>query len=145
MPNYLYLLDNDFQPVNIQSPEAKARLREFVMSGKLKGILEDPSNLERFDDPLIWEILIAAYPYEIDLKYLQSSVANDLVRNQRIMSLFEQFFAIDYHKVLDGYCRECNREQRYTTSLATQECYYDSQTEATALFIEYISSLLRSQ
>lgn len=85
MPNYLFLLDNEFQPVNLQSPESKARLWEFVMSGKLRSTLEDPSHLEEFDAPLIWEILIASYPYEVDLKYLQSSVQNDPVRNQRIM------------------------------------------------------------
>ncbi len=145
LPNYLFLLDNEFQPVNLQSPESKARLWEFVMSGKLRSTLEDPSHLEEFDAPLIWEILIASYPYEVDLKYLQSSVQNDPVRNQRIMWLFEQFFAIDYNKVLDSYCLECDREQRYTTSLATQECYYASQSEATTLFISYIVSLLRSQ
>jgi len=78
-------LDNEYQPVNIQSPESKGRLRELIMSGKLKTILEEPTQIEKFDDPVIWEILIASYSYEVDLKYLHAPIQNDPVRNKRIM------------------------------------------------------------
>ncbi len=145
LPSYLFLLDPKFRPVNLQSPEIKNELLEEISNGNLKRTLEIPRQMDLFDDPLIWQILIASYPYEVELKYLHAQIDNDNSRNKKIIALFEQFFVINYDKILRDYCSECDRAQMFQTAMATQECFYSSQADATKKFITYISSLLRNQ
>lgn len=146
LPNYLFLLGGEFQYItSTLSEDQQTTLHQMVIDGTLHRNLEDPMQAERFDDTYIWEILLAAYPYEVQLKYLQEKVENDSQRNEKILQLFDSFFAIDYRKVLEEYCATCNRSQRYKTALITQDCLYASHTESVDAFLWFIDTLLRSQ
>ncbi len=145
LPNYLFLLNSEFQPVNLQSPETKHKLEQFIALGGLKSVLEEPGQIEKFDDPMIWQILISAYPYEVELKYLQRDVPNDKERNESILQYFNELFAIDYNKLMNEYCHECNRDRMFQIGLEIQNSHYTSHTLAAKQFISFVEKLLLSQ
>gem|GEM_PF-3310104 len=69
-------------------------------------------------------------------------IADDTKRNERLISHFNDFFHTDYHKVIDTYCQECNRELAAKTFLAHEKERYDDVVKASTLCTDFLLRLL---
>ncbi|USN54436.1 MAG: hypothetical protein H6765_07895 [Candidatus Peribacteria bacterium] len=143
LPNYLYVLPYAYWPGNFSTNEV---LISTIESGMLHDELMKQENNEKFDEPLIREVLYEAYPYEVDLKYLQKDIMDDVQRNERLIGLFNDFFRVDYKAQLQKYYNECQRQELFWTSHQIEtEHIYDDMGKAVHTFLSYIYNLLRMQ
>ena len=99
MYHYLYLLQRKFSV----SPDEEEKIQKLIEQGELLKLLEDSMSDRYFEHPLVRQILLEAYPYEIELKFLQKDIKNNDPRNERLISLFNSYFSIDYHHEMQAY------------------------------------------
>ena len=102
MPWYIYALQKN----HIVDSDDEQALQKLIDEWHLLSYLENPRHDRDFDDPLIRKIMLEAYPYEVELKFLGKDIKNDTERNQRLVSLFNNLFATDYHGVLGTYTHQ---------------------------------------
>lgn len=138
LPNYAYLL-NHTHPVIYTD---KSTILPYIQDDTLLKLLEDPANDSEFEDPLIRQILLEAYPYEIELKFLGEDILDDTARNQRIISLCNQYLDEDYFATIKGYCSDCNRDQLIQRSHGAHTAAYTDRDLAVGQYLSFISWLL---
>lgn len=142
MLNYIYLL----QRHHIVDPNDEQALKDLITQGKLLKLLEDDTQHMHFADPIIREILLEAYPYEVELKFLWSTdIQDDVERNERIITLFNKLFAIDYHEIMSTYTHADQLHAQETTKLAHDEWLYDDITTAKDQYVHFVKTLLTDQ
>lgn len=141
LPSYVYLLDN---VEDITTYDQEHILRH-VKDGKLLDMFVDDAHKNAFENPLIRKIYHEAYPYQMQMKFAWEDIPNDDRRNKRIIWFFDQFFDIDYEKVLETYCQECNRDALAKTYLTHEKERYDDIYEAAWLFTDVVLSLLQEK
>jgi hypothetical protein len=93
--------------------------------------------------PVLRKIFLEAYPYQMQLKFAGQDIADDPVRNKRLISLFDQFFEISYDEVLEQYCQTCERSVLKSTYLAHERGRYTDVAKATKCFIDFVVRLLQ--
>gem|GEM_PF-4431381 len=141
MPNYLYLLDN-IEQITIFDQEHIAR---HIQDEKLLDMLKHPIYDSAFDDPVIKQILLDAYPYEVLMKFGGQEIPNDDSRNENIITSFNTFFRLDYHKEIAKYCEECNSQAQQKTFAQHERGRYDDIAKATDAFFDFVYALLSDQ
>ena len=142
LQNYIYLLNKD-EDVSIKDDEE--HICRHIDDGKLLNMLESPETLPRFEDPVLQDILLAAYPYEVLMKFKWQDVQNNVQTNQQLIWYFNQFFKIDYMAELDTYCNECNRDALQQTFLTHEKWRYKDVQKATWLFFDFVYALFDEQ
>ena len=138
LPSYVYLLDN-IETITIYDQE---HIKSHVIDGKMLWMLEDSAHDKSFDDPLIRKILMESYPYQMQMKFVGQAVSDDLERNKRLIGHFNQFFKIDYEKVMEDYCQSCNREIAAKSFLTHETQRYEDIIKASSLFTDFVLTLL---
>jgi len=117
-----------------------------VNNGTLLKQLQEPNNDRHFDHPLIRQLLCTAYPYEIQLKYLQQKVPNDLQLNEQIIKLFNEYYHIDYHQVIQDYeTQQKHKIDILQTACQIREIHYKCLSEQLQKRKEFITTLLQQQ
>lgn len=146
LPNYLYLLESQYRPVHGTVHEALVpQIHKLLDDGLLEDKLLHRRYDKYFEAPVLRKILLEAYPYEILYKFLGEDITNDDARNERLISMFNDFFAIDYHETIQTYCDSCRSEEQFQRSLAHHELLYDDMAKAIKQFIVFVEALLRDQ
>lgn len=148
LPSYVYLLTHDtyFAWAKLfggDSEEIK-RFLDTVRGGRLLTLLQDSNQEQYFDRPGIRELLLEAYPYEVEMKCLKKRISNDPARNQRIMNLFNSFFGIDYQQVVSDYSMQADRTV-WHISAEQESRTYTNRVHVVSIYLEFVSLLLRSQ
>lgn len=113
----------------------------------LKNFLENESSNDKFDDPLLREILLQSYPYEIEHKFLWKKIENDEKRNTSIINLFNRFFSIDFDEIMNAYNKRTKQELhtiREKSSRLHQETFEERNLAVDAYF-NRLYSLLKEQ
>ncbi len=141
LPQYVFLLDHDDTITKFDHDH----ILEHVNDGKLEMMLAATSSDVYFEDSLLRKINLEAFPYQMQLKFAQMDIQNDVSRNKRIIELFNTFFDIDYENVLDTYCKECNREVAKKTYLAHDKWRYNDIFKAAGLFTWFVLTLLQEK
>jgi hypothetical protein len=137
----VYLLDN----VEKITKYDQAHILEHVHDDKLLHMLQDPNHDAAFEETVLRKINLEAYPYQMQLKFAQMDIKNDDARNERLIAYFNEFFGIDYEKTLEKYCQECNREALAKTFLAHKKGRYEEISKASALFTDFVLTLLNEK
>lgn len=138
LPNYAYLL-NRFVPITYTDKET---ITPSILNGTLLELLHNPQNNDLFIDPLVREIMLEAYPYEIEYKFMQQNITNDLVRNEKLIKLFNMYFQEDYHKTMESYCSHCNKDRLIERSQHVHHFTYTDRKLAVEQYLTFISTLL---
>ena len=141
MPNYIYLL----QRYHVVDRDDYMWLKKLIEQWALLSALESMESDQYFVDPLIRQIMLEAYPYEVELKFLQQNVADDTQRNERLIWLFDELFATDYHEVLDTYTHDDQLWAIAYTQQAHDERVYEDLEIAKKQYIDFSYKLFVNQ
>jgi len=86
--------ENDLNDKNIQIIINHIKKWSPIKNKKL--IRNSDNNL--FDSPLIKKLLLLAYDYEIQEKFLKKNILNNILRNNRIMCILNKLYKINYNQ-----------------------------------------------
>jgi len=148
LPSYVYLVDKLY-------PLAWAKLfsgdefetnlfLSYVDQQALLHMLENKDNDRYFDTQGIRDILLHAYPYEIQMKCLWETIHNNTQRNQKLIWLFNTFFGIDYTQVIADYTHQRDMSV-YARAKNLETRTYTNRVSCVFAYLWFIDSLLRSQ
>ncbi len=141
LPNYIFLLQEKHK---VRSDDEKS-LRVLIERWELLTLLEDSQSDQYFDEPIIREILLEAYPYEVELKFLWLKVKNDTERNDRLVDFFDELFQIDYKHMLTTYRHEHQSEALTFTKKAHDSWVYSNIDQAKMHYIDFVCKLFEDQ
>lgn len=138
LPNYAYFL-NRFVPIVYTD---KSSITPHILDGTLLKQLSDSNNNHILSDPLIRKILLEAYLYEVEYKFMQQDVVNNEAKNVKLIKLFDQYFQEDYRKTMLSYCTNCDRTQLINRFKDIHHFTYTDRDIAVQQYLTFISQLL---
>lgn len=141
LPNYIKLI----QQHHTVDANDQQGLTKLISEWALLQLLQTESSNECFDEPIIRQILLEAYPYEVEYKFLWSAVANDLARNQRLLDLFNTYYAIDYDQTVDTYLHHDQASSIASTQYIQRTATYTHRDLAVQKYISFVKRLLINQ
>lgn len=148
LPNYMFCLDNELWADDWVFPlGAVEKIKKIIQEWILLEFLEKESSNERFDDPILREILLASYPYEITNKFLWWDEQNDFSRNENIITLFNTFFGIDFTHEVESFAERDPVTVAWIMSRSSvlhQETY-TNRDDAVAAYFLWVDKLLKKQ
>lgn len=142
LPNYLLVGGATLEEIYNNSLDEKKYediiLNEYI----LKRLYKDEGEYIKFSSPLVKDVLLEAYPYEINLKFMWDSIKNNETRNQNIMKLLNQYFWIDYKKLLETY-NSCDvKSEKVNRFQKIRNIEYESLSEAVEKYTYFVHCFL---
>jgi hypothetical protein len=107
-------------------------------------MLTDSKNDQVFEALGTRNILLQAYDYEVRMKCLGEMIHNDIDTNKALITLFDDFFSISYHDIIQNYI-DTNANAACKDFLSMENSVYTNCDEAVAQFMEFIHALLCSE
>lgn len=148
LPNYMFCMDRELWAKDWKfDTQSLMKMKALIQEWKLLEFLQRSESIQRFDEPLLRDIVLQAYPYEVEWKFLWDLIEDNTQRNEKLISLFDQFFRVSYQEVMDAYSKRSADELEIihtTSSRVHQESYPDRDAAVTAYFL-WLDTLLKSQ
>ncbi len=141
LKNYVYLLGMK----NLATKKKMEKMHQHIQTGHLMNLLDDEAMWYHFEDYRFQDLLHLAYPYEIQVKFLNQGISNDPERNDKILAIFDDFFEIDYRKVLEEYKKSPQSQETKDTFVHSHEYHFDDIKDATKLFLDFVYDLFVDQ
>jgi hypothetical protein len=146
LKNYLFFFGLFFKEIVSEDEMDKKKAKKII--ALLKGIsplkakqaiISSDENI--FDSPLIKELLLLAFDYEIWAKLCKKKIPSLLKTNQRILSIFNTLYGIDYHRSITtaNFAKYTKNQWIYTFY---HEQYYDSAEASIKKFFSFVFDIL---